>query len=171
MNHRDSISNNANTRIQGKVVVPASVIQMTQRRSWKKLLPFHCGQVVKPEDHQVLFSQSVVALGSSTTGESLLHAQCSEILDVTRPTFFPDDAISVRAWMQVVSSAIQQQMHSWRIAQKGGRLERVRTNSSVDVCQTFETRLSIQVQILIWLTSKHGQHGGLLHGGREHLRG
>ena len=34
-----------------------------------------------------------------------------------------------------------------------------------------ETRLSIQVQILIWLTSKHGQHGGLLHGGREPLRG
>ena len=58
-------------------------------------------------------------------------------------------------------------MHSWRIVQKGGRLERVRTNSSDDVCQTLETRLSIQVQILIWLTSEHGQHGGLLHGGRE----
>ena len=62
-------------------------------------------------------------------------------------------------------------MHSWRIAQRGGRLERVRTNSSDDVCQTFETRLSTQVQILTWRTSKHGQHGGLLHGGREHLRG
>ena len=36
----------------------------------------------------------------------------------------------------------------------------VRTNSSDDVCQTLETRLSIQVQILIWLTSEHGQHGG-----------
>eukprot|EP00434_Breviolum_minutum_P011485 symbB.v1.2.010124.t1/scaffold618.1/size180184/1 len=32
-------------------------------------------------------------------------------------------------------------------------------------------KLSIQLQILIWLTSKHGQRGGLLHGGREPLRG
>ena len=61
-------------------------------------------------------------------------------------------------------------MHSWRIAQKGGRLERVRINSSVDVCQTLETRLGIKVQILIWLTSKHGQRGVLLLGGREPLR-
>ena len=45
-------------------------------------------------------------------------------------------------------------MHSWRIARRGGRLERVRTNSSVDVCQTFETRLSTQVQILTWRTSQ-----------------
>ena len=55
--------------------------------------------------------------------------------------------------------------------QRGGRLERVRTNSSVDVCQTFVTYLSTQEQILTWRTSKHGQHGELLHGGREHLRG
>ena len=58
---------------------------------------------------------------------------------------------------------------SWRIAQRGSRLE-VRTNSSVDVCQTFETHLSTQVQILTWRTSNHRQHGRLLHGGREHLR-
>ena len=56
-------------------------------------------------------------------------------------------------------------------AKRWQTIERVRTNSSVDVCQTFETRLSTQVQILTWRTSKHGQHGGLLHGGREHLRG
>ena len=65
----------------------------------------------------------------------------------------------------------QKWMHSWRIAQRGGRLGRVRTNSSVDVCQTFVTYLSTQEQILTWRTSKHGQHGELLHGGREHLRG
>ena len=39
---------------------------------------------------------------------------------------------------------------------KGGRLKRLRTNFSDDVCQTLETRLSIQVQISVWLTSKHG---------------
>ena len=63
-------------------------------------------------------------------------------------------------------------MHSWRIVQKGGRLERVRINSSDDVwSQTLEeTRLSIQVQILIWPTSEHGQRGGLLHGGRVDKR-
>ena len=48
--------------------------------------------------------------------------------------------------------------------QKGGRLKRVRANSSDDVCQTLETRLSVQ-------TSEHGQHGGLLHGRREPWRG
>ena len=56
-------------------------------------------------------------------------------------------------------------------AKRCGRLERVRTNSSVDVCQTFETHLSTQVQILTWRISKHGQHGELLHAGRKHLRG
>ena len=38
--------------------------------SWKKLLPFHCGQVVNPDedegDHPVLFSSLSCALGSST---------------------------------------------------------------------------------------------------------
>ena len=44
-------------------------------------------------------------------------------------------------------------MHLWRIVQKGGRLGRARINSSDDVwSQTLETRLSIQGQILIWLT-------------------
>ena len=62
-------------------------------------------------------------------------------------------------------------MHSWRIVQKGGRRERVRINSSVDVFQTLETRLGIKVLILIWLTSEHGQRGELLLGGREPLRG
>ena len=65
----------------------------------------------------------------------------------------------------------QKWMHSWRIAQRGGRLERVRTNSSVDVCQTFVTFLSIQERILTWRTSNNGQHGEVLRGGREHLRG
>ena len=62
-------------------------------------------------------------------------------------------------------------MHSWRIVQKGGRRERVRINSSVDVFQTLETRLGIKVLILIWLISEHGQRGELLLGGREPLRG
>ena len=62
-------------------------------------------------------------------------------------------------------------MHSWRIVQKGGRRERVRINSSVDVFQTLETRLGIKVLILIWLISAHGQRGELLLGGRESLRG
>ena len=44
-------------------------------------------------------------------------------------------------------------MHLWRIVQKGGRLGRARINSSDDVwSQTLGTRLSIQGQILIWLT-------------------
>ena len=55
--------------------------------------------------------------------------------------------------------------------QRGGRLERVRTNSSVDVCQTFVIFLSTQERILTWRTSNNGQHGEVLRGGREHLRG
>ena len=35
----------------------------------------------------------------------------------------------------------------------------------------FETRLGILVQTLIWETSKHGQRGGILLGGRELVRG
>ena len=45
------------------------------------------------------------------------------------------------------------------------------TNSSVDVCQTFVTYLSTQERILTWRTSNNGQHGEVLRGGREHLRG
>ena len=35
----------------------------------------------------------------------------------------------------------------------------------------FETRLGILVQTLIWETSKHGQRGAILLGGRELVRG
>ena len=42
----------ANTRNQRKVGTPAPVIQMTQRWSWRKLLPFHCGQVVISDEHE-----------------------------------------------------------------------------------------------------------------------
>ena len=35
----------------------------------------------------------------------------------------------------------------------------------------FETRLGILVQTLIWKTSKHGQRGAILLGGRELVRG
>ena len=48
---------------------------------------------------------------------------------------------------------------------------RVRTISSIDVCQTFVTYLSTQERILTWRTSNNGQHGEVLRGGREHLRG
>ena len=62
--HWDSNSHNEHTRNQIKVVIPASIVQMTQRWSWKKLLSFHCGQVIDPDDgagdHQVLLSQPVL---------------------------------------------------------------------------------------------------------------
>ena len=60
---------------------------------------------------------------------------------------------------------------SWRIAQKGGRLKMARIGSNGDVYQMFETRLGILVQTLIWKTSKHGQRGAILLGGRELVRG
>ena len=60
---------------------------------------------------------------------------------------------------------------SWRIAQKDGRLKMARIGSNGDVYQMFETRLGILVQTLIWKTSKHGQRGAILLGGRELVRG
>ena len=46
-----------------------------------------------------------------------------------------------------------------------------RIGSNGDVYQMFETRLDILVQTLIWKTSKHGQRGAILFGGRELVRG
>ena len=40
-----------------------------------------------------------------------------------------------------------------------------------DAYQMFETRLGILVRTLIWKTSKHGQRGAILLGGRELVRG
>ena len=55
--------------------------------------------------------------------------------------------------------------------QKDGRLKMARIDSNGDVYQMFETRLGILVQTLIWKTSKHGQRGAILLGGRELVRG
>ena len=46
-----------------------------------------------------------------------------------------------------------------------------RISSNGDVYQMFETRLGTLVQTLIWKTSKHGQRGAILLGGRELVRG
>ena len=46
-----------------------------------------------------------------------------------------------------------------------------RIGSKGDVYQMFETRLGILVQTLIWETSKNGQRGAILLGGRELVRG
>ena len=82
---------------------------------------------------------------------------------------------------------------SWRVPSKGASLKvkppsslkgalpegprnlpgpkMARIGSNGDVCQMFETRLGILVQTLIWKTSKHGQRGAILLGGRELVRG
>ena len=52
-----------------------------------------------------------------------------------------------------------------------GRLKMARIGSNGDVYQMFETRMGILVQTLIWKTSKHGQRGAILLGGRELVRG
>ena len=77
--HWDSNGQNAHTRDQRKVFIPASVVQITQRWSWKKLLPFHCGQVVNPDEGEVecqvlFYPASLVAWDSSTIDRCLLHA-------------------------------------------------------------------------------------------------
>ena len=63
-------------------------------------------------------------------------------------------------------------MPSWRIAQKGGRLDRARINSSDDVWSQRK-RLAWVSRCRYWqgwhLTI--GLRGEVLHGGREHLRG
>ena len=46
-----------------------------------------------------------------------------------------------------------------------------RIGSKGDVYQMFETRLGILVPTLIWETSKHGQRGAIILGGRELVRG
>ena len=65
-------------------------------------------------------------------------------------------------------------MHIWNIAQSGGKQERALTSSSDDdSCRMWETRLSKKMLKWTWRTSDliHGWHGGLLHGGRDAMRG
>ena len=101
--HWDSNCHNTNPRKQRKVVVPASVTEMTQRWSWKNLLPFHCGQGVKPwrrwqKSPGSVFPAWSVAVGSPTMGKCLLHAQCSDVWFVVADTTVKKPG--VRDWHQ-----------------------------------------------------------------------
>ena len=100
--HRDSNCNNTNTRKQRKVVVPASVTQMTQRWSWKKLLPFfYCVLGRKrrwKKSPGSVFPAWSVALGSPTMGKCPLHAQCSDVCFVVTDTRVKEPG--VRDWRQ-----------------------------------------------------------------------
>ena len=88
--HWDSNSQNAHTRNQGKVFVPASVVQITQRWSWKKLLPFHCGQVVNPDKGEVEYQVLLPSLSCSMRWfhyrQMSVACQCGNICFVATDT-------------------------------------------------------------------------------------
>ena len=118
----------------------------------------------------VMMKRSIVGLDSERFKHGGKHAKIG--WHATKRTGNRSSMTSRSCWRHYLTRKqlhSQKWMHSWRIALRGGRLERVHTNSSVDVCQTFLTYLSTQERILTWRTSNNGRHGEVLRG--EVLRG